>query len=80
MMQQSQFIDNEGIVDQEVWGKKHPCFRLFSRVSNLWFYRSVGFGHGTGKIAILPAQEPNSPFLPCILIKPNLGCVSGIVW
>lgn len=65
MMQQSQFYRQRGIVDQESLEAKNILVSGCSLgVSNLLvLLDQVGFGHGAGKIAILPpAQEPNSPF------------------
>ena len=65
MMQQSQFYRQRGIVDQESLEAKNILVSGCSLgVSNLLvLLDQVGFGHGTGKISILPpAQDPYSPF------------------
>ena len=65
MMQRSQFYRQRGLVDQESLQQKNILVTGSSLgVSNLLvLLDQVGFGHGVGKITILPpAQEPNSPF------------------
>ena len=65
MMQRSQFYRQQGLVDQESLQQKNILVTGSSLgVSNLLvLLDQVGFGHGAGKITILPpTQKPNSPF------------------